>query len=109
MRSIHALLAFCLLCAAATAGTAVAQGPVPASAIPPAIRVPTDAEKQRLDVAWRKIEFFDASAYPKNTLAAIAAIRPLLTETYGPEHPITLRLDTLQAGSLAPYRQARRG
>lgn len=78
--------------------TAQEAAPTP---FPPHVRAPDAAEESRLDAAWRQIGFHDASAFPANTIAAIAEIRPLVHETYGPDHPLALRLDTLEAASFA--------
>jgi CHAT domain-containing protein len=101
MRLTQAILAIILLCGIADGGTAVAETAPAAPAYPPDIRVPTAAEMRRLDAGWRRIAFNEASAFPANTIKAIAEIRPLLNETYGLGHPIALRLASMEANSLA--------
>jgi CHAT domain-containing protein len=66
----------------------------------PDLRQPTEEEARQLDTGWQTIGFHEASAFPANTISAIDKIKPLVDETYGPDHPLALRLDTLRAGSL---------
>lgn len=84
-------------------GPVLAQtAPAPPAAIPaPDIREPSATEMQKLDAGWRIVNFHLESAYPANTVKAIDDLRPLVDATYGPDHPLALRLDTLRGSALA--------
>lgn len=56
---------------------------------------------QRLDAGWRTVNFHLNSIFPANTIKAIDDIKPLVDETYGPGHPLALRLESLRASALA--------
>lgn len=85
-----------------TAPVAILAQPQPASeSMAPDLRQPTEEEARQIDAAWRSIGFHESSAFPANTISAIDKIKPLVDETYGPDHPLALRLDTLRAGGLA--------
>ena len=85
-----------------TAPVAIFAQPQSASdSMAPDLRQPTEEEARQLDTGWQTIGFHEASAFPANTISAIDKIKPLVDETYGPDHPLALRLDTLRAGSLS--------
>jgi CHAT domain-containing protein/tetratricopeptide (TPR) repeat protein len=67
----------------------------------PDLRQPTEEEARQLDTGWQTIGFHEWSAFPANTISAIDKIKPLVDDTYGPDHPLALRLDTLRAASLS--------
>ncbi len=90
-----------------TGSPGFAQAPPQQTAAAPApdVREPSKDEMQRLDAGWRIVSFHQNSAYPANTVKAIDDIKPLVDATYGPGHPLALRLDTLRAGALAQLGQ----
>ncbi len=99
---MRCFVGICMLALLAIPNPGHAQTPPSQSAaIPtPDIREPSKAEMQKIDAGWRIVNFHLNSAFPANIVKAIDEMKPLVDQTYGPQHALALRLDTLRGGAL---------
>ena len=107
--AVPAYLAMILLAGlaapAAVPAAAVAQ-PAQAAAsahpfdIPPEVREMTAEERSRVERLWRSIGYYTANGGHSNALDEIPELAGLLAQTYGADHPISIWLRLVQAGSL---------